>query len=171
VLRKLVNDSEFILVATRFGKKSIVLWCFQWMLVFNFITSHTDFDIKHDMKWMERKKKGKEMKIWVPPFQFYNCILFCDLAELGCVCVFFSVIKLWFTKLTNICFSKHNLEWKRSFSSKKTSVACAVGPSVTTSSTDFSFQNLVFLKFIWIFSDRNHLKINISQILGPNLTK
>jgi len=25
-----------------------------------------------------------------------------------------------------------------------TSVACAVGPSVTTSSTDFSFQNLVF---------------------------
>jgi hypothetical protein len=24
------------------------------------------------------------------------------------------------------------------------SVACAVGPSVTTSSTDFSFQNLVF---------------------------
>jgi hypothetical protein len=25
-----------------------------------------------------------------------------------------------------------------------TSVACAIGPSVTTSSTDFSFQNLVF---------------------------
>ncbi len=25
-----------------------------------------------------------------------------------------------------------------------TSVACAVGPSVTTSSTDFSFQNLMF---------------------------
>jgi len=25
-----------------------------------------------------------------------------------------------------------------------TSVACLVGPSVTTSSTDFSFQNLVF---------------------------
>jgi hypothetical protein len=24
------------------------------------------------------------------------------------------------------------------------SVACAIGPSVTTSSTDFSFQNLVF---------------------------
>jgi hypothetical protein len=33
------------------------------MLVFNFITPHTDFDIKHDMKWMERKKKGNEMKI------------------------------------------------------------------------------------------------------------
>ncbi len=27
---------------------------------------------------------------------------------------------------------------------ESTSVACAVGPSVTTSSTDFSFQNLVF---------------------------
>jgi hypothetical protein len=25
-----------------------------------------------------------------------------------------------------------------------TGVACAIGPSVTTSSTDFSFQNLVF---------------------------
>jgi hypothetical protein len=25
-----------------------------------------------------------------------------------------------------------------------TSVACAIGPSVTTSATDFSFQNLVF---------------------------
>ncbi len=55
MLTKLVNDSEFILVATRFGKKSIVLRCFQWMLVFNFTTPHTDFDIKHDMKWMERK--------------------------------------------------------------------------------------------------------------------
>jgi len=31
-----------------------------------------------------------------------------------------------------ICFHLH-----------KSSVACAVGPSVTTSSTDFSFQNLV----------------------------
>jgi hypothetical protein len=29
-----------------------------------------------------------------------------------------------------------------------TSVACAVGPSVTMSSTDFSFQNLVFWEFI-----------------------
>ncbi len=49
-----------------------------------------------------------------------------------------------------------------------TSVACAVGPSVATSSTDFSFQNL-FLEFIWIFSSRNHFKINISHILNPNL--
>ncbi len=40
-----------------------------------------------------------------------------------------------------------------------TSVACGVGPSVTTSSTDFSFQNLVFFwEFIWIFSGRNPLK-------------
>jgi hypothetical protein len=29
-----------------------------------------------------------------------------------------------------------------------TSVACAVGPSVSTSSTDFFFPNLVFLEFI-----------------------
>ncbi len=44
-----------------------------------------------------------------------------------------------------------------------TSVACAVGPIVSTSSTDFfSFQNLVFLEFIWIFSGRNHFKIDIS---------
>jgi hypothetical protein len=26
------------------------------------------------------------------------------------------------------------------------------------------------LEFIWIFSDRNHFKINISHILNPNLT-
>jgi hypothetical protein len=44
-----------------------------------------------------------------------------------------------------------------------TNVACAVGPSVTTYSTDFSFQNL--------FSGRNHLKINISPFPNPNLTK
>ncbi len=39
--------------------------------------------------------------------------------------------------------------------------------SVTTSWTDFSFQNLV-LEFIWIFSGKNHYKINISHILNPN---
>jgi hypothetical protein len=48
-----------------------------------------------------------------------------------------------------------------------TSVACAVGPSVTMSSTDFSFQKPGFWEFIWIFSSRNHLKVNISHIL-PN---
>jgi hypothetical protein len=47
-----------------------------------------------------------------------------------------------------------------------TSVACVVGPSVTTSLTDFSFQNLVFWEFIWIFSSGNHPKINISHILN-----
>jgi len=52
-----------------------------------------------------------------------------------------------------------------------TSVVCAVGASVATSSTDFSFQNLVFLEFIWIFSSKNHFKINISPILNPNLNK
>jgi hypothetical protein len=41
-------------------------------------------------------------------------------------------------------------------------MAYAVGPSVTTSSTDFSFQNLVFKEFIGIFSGRNHLKNLIS---------
>ncbi len=40
------------------------------------------------------------------------------------------------------------------------SVACAVGPSLTTSSTDFSFQNLFFWNLFWIFSGRNHSKIN-----------
>ncbi len=34
--------------------------------------------------------------------------------------------------------------------------------SVTTFSTDFSFQNLVFWEFIWIVSGRNHLKNPIS---------
>jgi hypothetical protein len=43
--------------------------------------------------------------------------------------------------------------------------------SITTFSTDFSFQNLVFWEFIWIFRAKNHLKINISHILNPNLTK
>jgi len=33
---------------------------------------------------------------------------------------------------------------KKAFLHRYTSVACAVGPSVTISSTDFSFQNLVF---------------------------
>ncbi len=42
---------------------------------------------------------------------------------------------------------------------------------VTTFSTDFSLQNLGFLEFIWIFSCENHLKINISHILNPNLIK
>ncbi len=39
-----------------------------------------------------------------------------------------------------------------------TSVACAFGPSVTTSSTDFFLPKPGSLKFIWIFSGRNHLK-------------
>jgi hypothetical protein len=38
------------------------------MLVFNFTTPHTDFDIKHDLKWMERKKerKGNEKYEYLP---------------------------------------------------------------------------------------------------------
>jgi hypothetical protein len=50
-------------------------------------------------------------------------------------------------------------------------VACAVGPSVTTSSTDFSFQNLVLWDLFEFSAGKNHLKINISHILNPNLTK
>jgi hypothetical protein len=53
----------------------------------------------------------------------------------------------------------------------KTNVACAVGPSVTTSSIGFSFSKPGFLDFVWIFSGRNHLKSNISHIPNPNLTK
>ncbi len=45
----------------------------------------------------------------------------------------------------------------------------ADGQSVITSSTNFSFQNLVFWNCIRIFSGRNHFKINISHILNPNL--
>ncbi len=46
-----------------------------------------------------------------------------------------------------------------------------VGLSDIMSSTDFSFQKPGFLEFIWIFSDKNHLKINICHILNPNFTK
>ncbi len=46
------------------------------------------------------------------------------------------------------------------------SMASAISPIVTTSWTEFSFQNLVFLsKFIWIFSGTNHLK---HQYLPPS---
>ncbi len=37
----------------------------------------------------------------------------------------------------------------------------------TTFPTDFSFQNLVFWNLFEFFSNRNHLKINISRILNP----
>jgi len=39
-----------------------------------------------------------------------------------------------------------------------TSVAYAIGPSVTMSSTDFSFQKSGILEFIWIFNIKNHFK-------------
>jgi hypothetical protein len=50
-------------------------------------------------------------------------------------------------------------------------VAYAVGTSVITFSTDFSFQNLVFGNLFEFFSSRNHLEINIAHILNPNLTE
>ncbi len=70
--------------------------------------------------------------------------------------------KPWFYWIMSVHKNSHNTE---------TNVACALGQSVTTSSTDFSFQNLVFWNLLWIFSCRNHLKINISHILNPNLPK
>jgi hypothetical protein len=42
---------------------------------------------------------------------------------------------------------KHFLGLKEICNFIHASVACAVGPSVTMSSTDFSFQNLVFWNF------------------------
>jgi hypothetical protein len=42
---------------------------------------------------------------------------------------------------------------------------------LTTSSTDFSFQNLVFWNLFEFSASRNHVKIIISHILNPNLTK
>ncbi len=50
-------------------------------------------------------------------------------------------------------------------------VACAVGPIVTMSSTDSSFQNLVFWSLFEFSVVESHLKIKISHILNPNLTK
>ncbi len=35
----------------------------------------------------------------------------------------------------------------------------------------FILQKPGFLEFIWIFSNKNHLKFIISHILNPNLTK
>ncbi len=60
-----------------------------------------------------------------------------------------------------------NVNIHESFISMYTSVAWTLGPSVTTSSTDFSFQNLVFWSLVWVFSSRNQLKINVSRILEP----
>jgi hypothetical protein len=51
------------------------------------------------------------------------------------------------------------------------SVACAIGPSGTTSSTDFSIQNLVFWNSFEFSAAEIHLRLNISQNLNPNLTK
>jgi len=39
-------------------------------------------------------------------------------------------------------------KWNSFWEFNTTSVACVVAPSVTMSSTDFSFQNLGFLEFI-----------------------
>jgi hypothetical protein len=48
-----------------------------------------------------------------------------------------------------------------------TSVACGVGPSVTTSSTQISFGRLVF----WNLFEFSVAKITVSHILNPNPTR
>ncbi len=52
-----------------------------------------------------------------------------------------------------------------------TSVACAFGPGVTISSTDFSFQNLVFWNLFELSAAQITLKFHIYHILISNLTK
>jgi hypothetical protein len=53
-----------------------------------------------------------------------------------------------------------------------TSVGCAVDTSSCYHVLNWFFlPKPAFLEFIWIFSSRNQLKINISYILSPNLTK
>jgi hypothetical protein len=50
-------------------------------------------------------------------------------------------------------------------------VACAAGPSVTMSSTDFSFQNLVSWNLFEFFQGQKSLKNQyLPHILNPNLT-
>jgi hypothetical protein len=50
-------------------------------------------------------------------------------------------------------------------------VACAVGPSVSTPSTNFSFQNLDFWNLFEFPAAEITQKINISHLLNPNPTK
>jgi hypothetical protein len=52
-----------------------------------------------------------------------------------------------------------------------TSLVCVVGPSVTMSSTDFSFQNRVFFVIIWIWIGRNHFLNQYLSHSASNLTK
>jgi hypothetical protein len=52
-----------------------------------------------------------------------------------------------------------------------TSVAYDVGPKCYHVLNWFFISKPDFLEFIWIFSGKNHFKINISCILNPNLTK
>jgi hypothetical protein len=51
-----------------------------------------------------------------------------------------------------------------------TGVACAEGPSYHVLNWLF-LPKPGFLGYIWIFSEKNRLQINISHILNPNLTK
>ncbi len=55
--------------------------------------------------------------------------------------------------------------------SGNTSVACCCWPKCYHILNWFFLPKPGFLEFIWIFSRKKHLKINISHILNPNLTK
>jgi len=62
--------------------------------------------------------------------------------------------------------------WGRFLKSTDTRVASAVGPSVTRSSADFSFQNLVYLNFQWQKSLKNqHLPHSESKSYQINSIK
>ncbi len=83
---------------------------------------------------------------------------------------------LWYSLLSNSCppclgwlWYNHPKLWQPIISRARVIHIHKCGPRVTTSSTDFSFQNLVFWNF-WIFSGKNHFK-KICHILNPNLTK
>jgi hypothetical protein len=83
------------------------------MLVFNFTTPHTGFDIKHDLKWMERKKKGKEMKNMSTSLSILQLHSILWPSWTG-VCVF-SVIKLWFYKVDEYLFLETQFRVKKEF--------------------------------------------------------
>ncbi len=91
--------------------------------------------------------------------------------------VFGNKICLFITKHGNTsCYATICWRWISTWSSyiwnlMITSVACAIGPTFYHVLKWFFLPKPGFLEFIWIFSGRDHLKINICHILNPNLTK
>jgi hypothetical protein len=85
---------------------------------------------------------------------------------------FFSFVERGWKQVGATVFS---VKSKRLYSIISAVAACAIGPSVATSSTDFSFQNLffgIYSNFQWQKSLLNQYVCDkISCILNPNLTK